>query len=760
MKALRGQKDAEASFRHLMVEIMTYVLGKLSGKGVFHNTLLFAGRMLAFAFFRIEGIAFQLLAALPTKPIVLMRFARASREYSASDNGIDQVAYPEHLRQLQFDNSRQYINRITSYVPDYATYEEDEAFHFKSGNWLRRWQSDDSELFPAFYKAYHRNLATYMADAIQSAEARGTTLPASVLMSAPGYAHLAAVYATKTHSYIVGAVNAVTTTSAATSFTADESLGLRGNAKPPVLETANRRLTEIILNLANSHIFVQTKNGSVLECEGAELWSSMIDIWVKYLISRTSLYSPRGVFCLFDLLDGVVTPPYDPIANPVMDAKALLESSLMDIPHLVSVLRLVLTETDHHLTLAKCITFIWTHYDTICANVKHREALCINLLLDHEIFERLMLFWSQSVRSYVLRLVVFRLGHVSTTPEDSANHEMEVTTVQLLNTRLERIRRRHNELEPKDLLATPSASANQLEGEESSDNKIKKSASTITMVEAADRANDSQATTAERLLGLGGSTSPSMSAEGAEPEFIAVKGKGKASSWFKKPFGKQKKRKNEPETESDVQKANRLKPQQQPTKAAATLPRPSADLQPGQPDSPAALSHKSAGESIDSFEGDASALQPLGTNLPTISTTQAPRMTTPEPPVSPASPNRVQFEFELPTASPRSDAFDRVSSPRRTPSNPQRMPPSPSMSRSFSKRSSLLHPAAAGVLGQPASPSFRRSIVAAPEPPGYSPNLHPYCIRMLAELEDVEREVSRSVESQTHVTETMLTILT
>lgn len=36
----------QAIFRKLMVDIMAYVLSKLSGKGVFHNTLLFAGRML------------------------------------------------------------------------------------------------------------------------------------------------------------------------------------------------------------------------------------------------------------------------------------------------------------------------------------------------------------------------------------------------------------------------------------------------------------------------------------------------------------------------------------------------------------------------------------------------------------------------------------------------------------------------------------------------------------------------------------------
>lgn len=83
---------------------MRYVLEKLSGKGVFHNTLMFAGRMLgklvlptlfclllitifptglsAFAFFRVEGIAVQLLSALPTKQAMLSRFLVAVEQFS------------------------------------------------------------------------------------------------------------------------------------------------------------------------------------------------------------------------------------------------------------------------------------------------------------------------------------------------------------------------------------------------------------------------------------------------------------------------------------------------------------------------------------------------------------------------------------------------------------------------------------------------------------------------------------------------------
>lgn len=278
---------------------------------------------------------------------------------------------------------------------------------FRPGNWLRRWQSDDSELFPAFYRAYHRQLAIHLSPAIEYFEARSQPIPASILLRAPGYAHLASVFASKCHSYILGSVNAVTTSSSSQAFDATESAGFRGNAKPAVLETANRRLSETMLSFANSRLFIDQTFGGVVEVDGSQLWASMIECWIKYLISKTSLYAPKGVFCLFDLLDCVTDPPSDTMgASSLQITTSTVPESLLDVPHLISVIRIVLTEGEHALTLVKIIAFVFTHYETLCARAEDRKELCIDLLLDKQLFERLVLFWSQSVRSYILRLIV------------------------------------------------------------------------------------------------------------------------------------------------------------------------------------------------------------------------------------------------------------------------------------------------------------------------------------------------------------------
>jgi hypothetical protein len=128
----------------------------------------------------------------------------------------------------------------------------------------------------------------------------------------------------------------------------------------------------------------------------------MLNLWTKSLVSRTNLYAPKGVFSLFDLLDGIVDPPPDPLTGE----RRLRAVSLLDIPHLIYTIRVILTQGEHALTLVKVIAFVFTHWEVLTAQPEDRRELCLGLFLERGLFERLLLFWSQSVRSYVLRLVV------------------------------------------------------------------------------------------------------------------------------------------------------------------------------------------------------------------------------------------------------------------------------------------------------------------------------------------------------------------
>ncbi|EIW72637.1 hypothetical protein M231_06537 [Tremella mesenterica] len=736
-EALSGSSSHKDKFTATMIRVMNFVMAKLGAKGVFHNTLLFCGRFLAFAFFRIPHVGEQLITVLQLPRGAIMRL---TREALIETRPIDfaQPSYPSFLRPLCYDNAQAYAARLSALAPSFSTSAESEAFLFRPGNWLRRWQSDDSELFYAFFRAYHRRLAHYLGPSIEHYQARNQPIPSGVLFRAPGYAHLAAVLAKKCHSYILGAVNAVTTSSTTSNFDISEGAAFRSSQKPPVLETANRRLVETLGTLAHMQVLVPTSRGTA-EVDGDQLWGNMVNLWTRNLITKTSLYRPQAVFSLFDLLDGIVDAPFDS-GKP----------SVLDVSYLIYLFGLILTQGDHALTLVKVIAFIFTHWEAMTLRPEDRRALCQNLLLEKKMFERLVLFWSHSVRSYLMRLVVFRLGHFHTTKEDDQSNEVEVDSVALLQTRLAWMRKWHDKYESEINSSFEAATSDPphtpVEG------SFPRSKSTITMVQSP-HAGGSQK--AERLLGLG---------LGMDDEGKQMGLGGKASNWISKKFGKTKKRKDSGLSPSPIpgerdsltpSNMRSLSPNPQSLGSSSNLgtspiipPLPRLGSPLPMPDSP----------DSDRLPSPSHRKPPPPTILttsppkPSSSTSSMTSMTNPTTASTSVSNSNTSsslfsFEFELPTASPRSDTFDPAPQPPSPNRNRTSLPPSPSKSSSprvsarLSKRTSMLPTNTAQALEailQNGQLGVIRKVQE--EDRGYDRKFQPYAVRMFQEFENAQKE--------------------
>ena len=265
-----------------------------------------------------------------------------------------------------------------------------------------------------------------------------------------------------------------------------------------------------------------------------------------------------------------------------------------------------------------------------------------------------------------------------------------------------------------------------------------------------------QSNKAERLLGLGlGSVDKGMSSL----EVDDTSRMGKAKGWLKKSFANKKKKSLSPalssSTSTSPSNSPRLSPSPQ-MENTGTVASPNLNLR----TPPVVSERKSPRPSLDSAQPPARAPNSsrskstpaaiLSLDSPELEEYSPPRRL---PTISASdedSPGGVAFEFELPTMSPRSDTFDPTptpSSPRRNSQPPSpRGPTSPHMSRSFSKRSSLLPPNTASILANElASPGSSRAEAKADKgEEGYPRKLHAYAIRMLAELEDAQKEVSLS----------------
>ena len=228
----RDKNDFER-FTTVFGHILTYAIGELNKKGVYQNTLIFSGRLLgecyccktpstpadphvtppAIAFFRLEGVASKLLRALPVNRFALERISAEAAwdDHQPSDFEKYTSVFPEHLRYHCFQDAQSYLHQLDTLGSDKSSGEEDDRYLVRqgdvevemSGNWLRRWQSDDSELFFSFCRNYHRQLASLMS----------TSRFRRMFFGAPGYAHLATCIHQKCVSLVHREILSVTTLS-------------------------------------------------------------------------------------------------------------------------------------------------------------------------------------------------------------------------------------------------------------------------------------------------------------------------------------------------------------------------------------------------------------------------------------------------------------------------------------------------------------------------------------------------------------------
>ncbi|PWY99891.1 hypothetical protein BCV70DRAFT_176825 [Testicularia cyperi] len=442
---LAADPEDEARFSSVFGHILSYAIGELNKKGVYQNTLIFSGRLLAVAFFRVEGVASKLLRALPVNRFALERVAKefgwSKKRPSQFERFVNR--FPASLRPLCYRDSRGYLKMLDNESTplqgagvDGAGDPDDDRYLVRqpevevemSGNWLRRWQSDDSELFFSFCRSYHRQLACLFASS------RSLEAVSKHFFGGPGYAHLATCVHQKCLALVLRVILSVTTLSSQKNFNpAGETANVLSGStagKPRILEAANRRCTSIVVDI------VRAPAGSNM------IFAPMLGLHIKALVKRTSLYDVQGVFCLLDWLDGVLSH---------MDSADLLNEGLIDVSFVIETIGLLLESADHALALMRTIAFCYANFGVLTATTENRVHFCEQILLKPAIFHKLFLSWSFTIRAYYLHLLVFRLARIKDfpIPKDDVSGRTAIRVVRLFHQRLEELRKRHDQLSPE-----------------------------------------------------------------------------------------------------------------------------------------------------------------------------------------------------------------------------------------------------------------------------------------------------------------------
>ncbi|RIA81284.1 hypothetical protein C1645_790746 [Glomus cerebriforme] len=460
--------DTIITYRAALMSTLHYAIDRLNQKGVYSNVISFCARVLALCFFKIPGVGFALLQALPVSKSHIKRILKetvgdddSSLDHMTKQNEKISAMFPEHLKILCFINLRSWWKQFENAKRIWG-----EPPIEMSGNWIRRWQSDDSELFFSFYKHYHVVLKSYLASHFTKSGSVKTITPPFEYITAPGYIHLASFFLLKIESLIHRNIHTITTViqfehprggntnnviqggsggisnginpnataigmgsiagasvdgGIVANAEANGSVALGGgvtvgaigvnSGKPKVLEMAGRRFVETMVSIVENGFFQE-----------------MCNIWIKAVVKKTNMYDVEGVFCLLDFIDTLIieldTRDNFVSSEPMIPHSISSDSStssqfiapnlinILDIPFYVSLTKLLLEQSDHSITILRTISFIYTHFFLLTSQPAYLKQLVKEILLNEDMFEILFCHWSRNVRIYYMRLLVWRLGRI------------------------------------------------------------------------------------------------------------------------------------------------------------------------------------------------------------------------------------------------------------------------------------------------------------------------------------------------------------
>ncbi|GAA5844902.1 hypothetical protein JCM9279_000039 [Rhodotorula babjevae] len=470
--ALEGDPEAQQVYRTSLVGMLAFAVEKLNHKAVFSNILAFSGRIFALSFFRIAGVGLKLLRALP--PVKQQGLRRILAEAGVEENDlppVDDRAYPRHLSNLCLRDYRAYAALLVSPKPptdviDKLVDDCDVKIEL-TGNWLIRWTASDSDLSFNFYRAYHRQLAAHLLPtSLRSSVADLDYLPASVVVTAPGYLFLAASLLEKIDSLVHRSLRTSTSIGpTSSSFNTNDSANLSFGTKPKVLELAQRRVSSTLIEIVGGSPSAVTMEEGPLDVVARRyVFGGMLQVWLRACVKRTSLWDVRGVYLVSDLIESLMyklaystRPEGDDEGPPMPDERGL---RLFDLPFLFGTIRLILEQADNTVTIMRTIALVYANFDAFTALPAHRTELCEKVILDENLFRRLLLHYNSSVRNYWIRLLVWRLSRLGRAAQEQhpgRRPDSDILALfSLLNVRLEAVRKRHDQLEPRSNFADDS----------------------------------------------------------------------------------------------------------------------------------------------------------------------------------------------------------------------------------------------------------------------------------------------------------------
>ncbi|KAK6512354.1 hypothetical protein TWF481_001243 [Arthrobotrys musiformis] len=392
------QHDMKVMYTTSLLDTLAYTLEGMSEQqcgGLVH----FAGKVIAYSFFFVNGVSEMLIGLLGLKAPQLRKVLN---EYGIG-RGMDLQAvaegvigeFPQSVHSVGFTTMGAALPRLKkpgSYMV--ATSNID-----WKGPWISRWTGRETDMFFVFTKHYHLLLAEYLPVGI-SATAR---------LCAPGFlfiqAHLLSLLETAIHR---GPPHLSQSDNSQANVTFEDIVGAQiangnGNVMPQApSKTMYRPLMDQRIFSLLKDITIDRNFNDAMRDVFATAFANLL----KSLAKNTKIIEHSACVSLCDLLEEGIPALYQ------FEQQSETGAKYIDWPFWIDVSRQMM-KNENSMTELRLFSFIYVIWDLIAEDSERKKSICVEWILSDDMWNRFFSHWCPMVRAFYMRLLCWRVGRLS-----------------------------------------------------------------------------------------------------------------------------------------------------------------------------------------------------------------------------------------------------------------------------------------------------------------------------------------------------------
>ncbi|KAF3909419.1 hypothetical protein AA313_de0201880 [Arthrobotrys entomopaga] len=390
------QHDMKVMYTTSLLDTLAFTLEGMSEQqcgGLVH----FAGKVLAYAFFFVNGVSEMLIGLLGLKAPQLRKVLN---EYGVG-RGMDLQAvaegvigeFPHTVHSVGFTTMGAALPRLKK-PGNYMVATSNIDW---KGPWVHRWTGRETDMFFVFVKHYHLLLAEYLPVGI-SATAR---------LCAPGFLFIQAQLLSLLETAIHRGPPHLSPKENGSNVTFDDIVGahvVNGNTvqqQAPSKTMYRPLMDQRIFSLLKDITMDKNFNDAM-----RDVFATTFAHLLKSLAKNTKVVEHSACVSLCDLLEEGIPALYQ------FERQSETGAKYIDWPFWMEVSKQMM-KNENSMTELRLFSFIYVVWDLMAEDPERKRTMCLDWLLVDDMWQRFFSHWCPMVRAFYMRLICWRVGRLS-----------------------------------------------------------------------------------------------------------------------------------------------------------------------------------------------------------------------------------------------------------------------------------------------------------------------------------------------------------